>query len=142
MNRPQSLFAALPKLAKLAIWTALGMLASQPVPTRACDCFPPALRIKAAQDALQTAHVAVFGRVMVVSAAQGGQATVEVLESYKGPAKASRFEVVPGAANCVASALQVGETALFLAFNASPTTCDKYPPSHFLLEAFRANLAK
>ena len=73
---------------------------------------------------------------------RAAQATVEVLKSYRRPAKAARFEVLPVAASCLAAALQVGETALFLAFNPSPTACDKCPPSHFLLEAFRANLAK
>ena len=55
MNLLERLFAALPKaakLAKLTILTAPGTLASQPILAHACDCFPPAPRIKAAQDAL------------------------------------------------------------------------------------------
>ena len=91
MNLLERLFAALPKaaklakLAKLTILTAPGTLASQPILAHACDCFPPAPRIKAAQDALQTAHVAVYGQVVAVfSAAQSGPShcgSAEVLQT-------------------------------------------------------------
>ena len=106
----------------------------------ACDCFPPELRAKAAQDALQSAQIAVYGRVVEVSAS--GKARVVVLESFKGPARGSTIEAIADSARCTASAFSLGEEALVLSFREAVTACDKYPPEHFLLEAFRANAGK
>jgi hypothetical protein len=106
----------------------------------ACDCFPPELQAKAAQDALQSARLAVYGRVIEVAAS--GTAKVVVLESFKGPARGSTIETAADSGRCEASAFSLGEEALVLSFREAVTACDKYPPEHFLLDAFRANAAK
>jgi hypothetical protein len=118
---------------------ALLLLALAPEAS-ACDCFPPELRAKAAQDALQSAQIAVYGRVVEVGAS--GKAKVVVLESFKGPARGSTIEATPDPARCAASAFSLGEEALVLSFREAVTACDKYPPEHFLLEAFRAKAGK
>jgi hypothetical protein len=107
---------------------------------RACDCFPPELRAKTAADALQTARLAVFGRVLEVDA--GGRAKVLVLESFKGPAIGAVFDVMPSAGKCANSPMTVAEEALVLSFDETVTACDRHPPGHFLLEGFRWNAAK
>jgi hypothetical protein len=106
----------------------------------ACDCFPPELRAKAAQDALQSAHLAVYGRVVEVDTSGG--AKVLVLESFKGPPTGSTIEATSRPSQCAASAFTVGEQVLVLSFHDTVTACDKYPPDHFLVAAFRANAAK
>jgi len=122
-----------------ALLAALLLLALSPA-TSACDCFPPELRARAARDALQSAQIAVYGRVVEVGA--GGKAKVVVLESFKGPARGSTIEAIADSARCAASAFSLGEEALVLSFREAVTACDKYPPEHFLLEAFRANAGK
>jgi len=106
----------------------------------ACDCFPPELRAKTAQDALQSARLAVYGRVIELDA--GGKARLLVLESFKGPAGGSIIEALPDPAKCAASAFSLGEEALVLSFQESVTACDKHPREHYLLDAFRSNAAK
>ena len=118
---------------------ALLLLALSPVAT-ACDCFPPELQAKAAQDALQSAQLAVYGRVVEV--AVDGKVKIVVLESFKGPARGSTIEAAADSARCATSAFSLGEEALVLSFRDAVTACDKYPPEHFLLQAFRANAAK
>jgi len=120
-------------LAALLLW-ALSPAAS------ACSCFPPELRDKTAQDALQSAQLAVYGRVLEVDA--GGKAKVLVLESFKGPAAGSTIEASPDTAKCAGRALAVGDEALVLAFQAAVTLCDTLAPGHYLLESFRRNVAK
>jgi hypothetical protein len=106
----------------------------------ACNCFSPELRAKAAQDALQTARLAVFGRVLAVDAS--GKAKVLVLESFKGPAMGAEIEVLPDAGKCGAPGFMVGDEGLVLSFDETATACDKHPPDHFLLQEFRLNAAK
>ena len=106
----------------------------------ACDCFPPELRAKTAADALQTARLAVFGRVLEVDAS--GKAKVLVIESFKGPAIGSEVDVMPNAGKCGTPPLMVGDDALVLSFDETATACDTHPPAHFLLEGFRSNAAK
>jgi hypothetical protein len=106
----------------------------------ACDCFPPELRAKAAQDALQSARLAVYGRVVEVAAS--GKAKLLVLESFKGPSSGSAVEVMPGSGQCEVPPLAVGEEALILSFGEAATACDKHPRDHFMLEFFRANVAR
>jgi hypothetical protein len=106
----------------------------------ACDCFPPELRAKTAADALQSARLAVFGRVVEVDAS--GKARVLVLESFKGPAVGSVIEASPDSGQCAGASFSVGEEALVLSFDEAVTACNKHPPAHFLLEGFRSNAAK
>lgn len=106
----------------------------------ACSCFPPELRAKTAQEALQSARLAVYGRVVEVGAS--GKAKVLVLESFKGPAVGSVIEANPDSGRCGAPPFSVGEEALVLSFEETVTACDKHPPEHFLLQAFRSNAAK
>ena len=56
----------------------------------ACDCFSSEQRLKASEDALAKARLAVVGRVLEVSAS--GIAKVLVLESFKGPAQGAVIE--------------------------------------------------
>jgi hypothetical protein len=105
-----------------------------------CDCFPLELRIKTAQDALQQAHLAVYGRVVEVAAS--GRATLLVLESYKGPAVQSTIEAILDPAQCPGARFSLGEEALMLSFQDTTTACDKRPPDHYLVEAFRTIAAK
>jgi hypothetical protein len=115
---------------------ALCWAASAPQPAMGCDCFPPELRLKTAQDALQTARVAVYGRVVEVAA--GGAARLRVLESFKGPAVDAVVEVGAGGSACrTPPALALGEEALLLSFGDAVTACDKHPREHYLVEAFR-----
>jgi hypothetical protein len=106
----------------------------------ACSCFPPELRAKTAEDALQSSRLAVYGRVVEVDA--GGKAKVLVLESFKGPAIGSVIEASPDTGQCAGATFSVGEEALVLSFDESVTACNKHPPGHFLLEGFRSNAAK
>jgi hypothetical protein len=122
-----------------ALLVSLLLLALSPDGS-ACSCFPPELRAKTAADALQTARLAVFGRVLAVDAS--GKAKVLVLESFKGPAVGSEVEVLPNAGKCGTPPLMVGDEALVLAFDETATACDTHPPGHYLLEEFRLNAAK
>ena len=101
----------------------------------ACDCFPPELRIKTAQETLLLAKIAVYGRVADV--APSGKARVLVLESFKGPAVASMIEAAADRAQCPGAAFATGEEVLVLAFQDAATTCDKRPSDHYLVETLR-----
>jgi hypothetical protein len=118
---------------------ALLLLALSPL-GHACNCFPPELRAKTAQEALEKAQLAVFGRVLEVDAA--GKAKVLVLESFKGPVVGSTIEAVQDMEQCGVTKMSVGEQALVLAFKETVTACDKHPPEHYMLEEFRRNVAK
>ena len=106
----------------------------------ACDCFPPELRLKTAQDALVQAKIAVYGRVAEVGLS--GKARVLVLESFKGPAIGTTIEALPDPTQCPGAAFAVGEEALVLAFQEPATACDKRPPDHYLVDTFRLIAAK
>lgn len=106
----------------------------------ACSCFPPELRAKTAQEALEKSRLAVFGRVIEVDG--GGKARLLVLESFKGPVGGAVIEAGPGSAQCVAASFAPGEEVLILAFDDSATGCNKYAPGHFLLEGLRSNAAQ
>jgi hypothetical protein len=118
---------------------ALLLLALSPL-GHACDCFPPELRAKTAQEALEKAHVAVFGRVLEVDA--DGKAKVLVLESFKGAPAGSSIEAVQDIEQCGVIKISVGEEVFVLAFKEAVTACDKHPPEHYMLEEFRKNVAK
>lgn len=105
-----------------------------------CDCFPPELQLKTARDALQLARLAVYGRVVDVAAS--GKARVLVLESFKGPPPQSTIELTPDPAHCPAAKLTPGEEALVLSFQDLATACDKRPPDHYLVPAFRTIAAR
>ncbi|MBC7957138.1 MAG: hypothetical protein H7Y33_14855 [Cytophagales bacterium] len=106
---------------------------------RACSCFPPEVRAKTAQDALASARLAVYGRVMEVDV--NGKARLRVLESFKGPAVGATFDAQPGGGACETPSFSVSEEVLVLSFSEPATACDKHPPEHYLLEAFRLNAA-
>lgn len=116
------------------------LLLALPTDGSACSCFPPELRAKTAQEALQKSQLAIYGRVVEVDAS--GKAKVLVLESFNGPARGAVIEAVPNTGQCEASPFTVGEEALVLAFDEAVTACNKYAPGHFLLEGFRANAAQ
>jgi len=118
-------------IALLAVLHALAL----PTAASACDCFPPELRIKTAQEALQSARLAVYGRVVAV--ADGGSAKLLVLESFKGPTAGSTVDLAAGTGQCAAQALVVGEETLLLSFEVTPTACDRHSPEHYLLPTFR-----
>ena len=106
----------------------------------ACDCFPPEVRAKTAQEALEKARLAVYGRIVEVDA--DGKARVLVLESFKGALVGATIEAVQDMEQCGVIKLSVGEEALVLAFNETVTACDKHPPEHYMLQEFRKNVAK
>ncbi len=106
----------------------------------ACSCFPPELRAKTAQEALQKSLLAVYGRVVEVDA--DGKANILVLESFKGPAVGAVIEAGPNTGQCAASPFTVGEEALLLAFDEAVTACNKYAPDNFMLEEFRSDAAR
>jgi len=112
-----------------------GALAVAATRAIACDCFPPELRIKTAQETLLLAKVAVYGRVADVT--PGGKARVLVLESFKGPVVGATVEAAPDRAQCPGAAFVAGEEVLVLSFQDAATTCDKRPPDHYLVETFR-----
>ncbi|HET7526694.1 MAG TPA: hypothetical protein VFK10_12190 [Burkholderiaceae bacterium] len=105
-----------------------------------CDCFPPELQMKTARDALQQARLAVYGRVVEVSAS--GKAKVLVLESFKGPPAQSTIEAELDPAQCPAARFTLGEEALVLSFQDTVTACDKRAPDHYLVPVFRTIAAK
>lgn len=106
----------------------------------ACSCFPPELRAKTAQEALEKSRLAVFGRVLEVDS--DGRARLLVLESFKGPAGGTLIDAGPGAGLCVASSFIPGEEVLLLVFDDAAAGCSQYAPGHFLLEGFRSNAAQ
>jgi hypothetical protein len=118
---------------------ALLLLALSPF-GHACNCFPPEVRAKTAQEALEKAQLAVFGRVLEVDA--NGNAKVLVLESFKGPAVGSTIEAVQDVEQCGVIKIAVDEQAFVLAFKETVTACDKHPPEHYMLEEFRKNAAQ
>ena len=105
----------------------------------ACDCFSPEQRLKASEDALAKARVAVVGRVVEVTAS--GIAKVLVLESFKGPAKGELVEARQDFGLCTGAAKRqtftAGEDTFILSFGAAATACDKLPTDNFLLEGMR-----
>ena len=108
-----------------------------PLGALACDCFTPEARMRTAQETLQKARVAVYGRVAEVGTA--GIVKVRVIESFKGPAVDSVLELRAGGAGCVApQALQPEEEAFVLSFGDSLSTCDRHPRDHYLVEILRA----
>lgn len=135
--RPAGLAAA-----RLRPWLVALLLWPAGQPAIACSCFPPELRAKVGQDALQQARIAVFGRIVEVTA--DGRATLRVLESFKGPAVGALVEVAPDPAQCPVTvpAPAPGDEALVLSFGDAVTSCDRQPPDHFLLEVFRAGAVR
>jgi len=123
--------SAKPEIARLCA-LALTVAATRAI---ACDCFPPELRIKTAQETLLLAKIVVYGRVADV--APGGKAKVLVLESFKGPVVGSTVEAASDPAQCPGAAFVAGEELLMLSFQNAATTCDKRPPDHYLVETFR-----
>ncbi len=111
----------------------LSLLAAQAAP--ACDCFSPVQRLKASEDALSKARVAVFGRVVKVS--DSGSAEVLVLETFKGPPVGATLEARQDFGLCKGQGFALGEETLVLSFGPAPTACDKLPADNFLLEGFR-----
>lgn len=126
--------------ARLQRWLVVLLLWPAWQDASACSCFPPELRAKVGQDALQQARIAVFGKVVEV--ASDGRATLRVLESFKGPAVGALVEVTPDPAQCPVAVPAPGDEALVLSFGDAVTSCDRHPPDHFLLEVFRAGAAK
>ena len=106
----------------------------------ACSCFPPEVRAKTVQEALQKSQLAVYGRVLEVDAS--GKAKVLVVESFKGPAGGTVIDAGPKSGPCDASPFTVGEEALVLSFDEAVTACNKYAPDNFMLEEFRSNAAR
>jgi len=123
------------RAARRGFIASLALLA--PLAALACDCFSPEARMRTAQETLDKAHVAVYGRVVDIGST--GVAKIRVLESFKGPAVGSLLELRAGGAGCVApQALQPGEEALVLSFGDSVSTCDRHPRDHYLVEMLRA----
>ena len=119
---------------------ALLLLLTLSANASACSCFPPEVRAKTAQEALQKSRLAVYGRVLEVDAS--GKARVLVLESFKGPAGGTVIDAGPKSAPCDASPFTVGEEALVLSFDDTVTACNKYAPDNFMLEEFRSDAAR
>lgn len=124
-RRPQPLGLLLLALALTAV----------AVPAAACSCFSPELRIKTGRETLQLAQLAVFGAV--VARAADGSARIEVLESFKGPAKGSLVTLQPGTGSCTTPMPALGSQVLVIGFEQGPNACSQYDADHFLLEAFR-----
>lgn len=120
-----------------ALLAALATAAlARPLPGLAtCDCFTPEMRLRTAQEALQKARVAVYGRVVGFDGA--GAAQVLVLESFKGPARDTTTPVTAPPACKPTTALGVGDETLLLAFDAPATLCDLHAREHYLLDSFR-----
>ncbi|HVO05350.1 MAG TPA: hypothetical protein VMT83_01085 [Burkholderiaceae bacterium] len=112
-------------------------LAAAPARAAGCDCFSPEAQLKTAQEAMQQARVVALGRIVAV--APDGQATVLVLESFKGTAAGATIGMAPAdPARCRdATAPAVDEVALVLAFGDTVSGCDKYPSGHYMVEWFR-----
>ena len=101
----------------------------------ACNCFPPELRAKTAQEALDKSTLAAMAQVQAVDASQ--TARLVVLESFKGLAPQSTFEAAQDLEQCGAMRLAVGEKWLFISFKDKVTACDKHPSEHYMVEEFR-----
>jgi hypothetical protein len=119
----------------IALFVQLALSAS----ALACDCFSPEQRVKASEDALAKARLAVLGRVVEVTAS--GIAKVLVLESFKGPAKGEVVEARQDFGLCAGASkgqsFTAGEETFILSFGAAATACDKLATDNFLLEGIR-----
>ena len=101
---------------------------------KACDCFPPEMRDKVAQDALATARVAVYAKVMEFT--DIGQIRLLVIESFKGPSSGTVLDAMQGS-QCADRSFQPGEEVLILSQQNLVSACDKYPRDNFMVESFR-----
>lgn len=105
----------------------------------ACDCFSPEQRVKASEDALAKARLAVVGRVVEVTAS--GIAQVLVLESFKGSVQGAVIEARQDFGLCTGPSkgqtFTAGEETFILSFGPAPTACDKLATDNFLLEGIR-----
>ena len=108
----------------------------------ACDCFSPEQRLKAAEDALAKAQLAVVGRVITVEAS--GIVQVRVLESFKGAVQGAMIEARQDFGLCTGPAkgqtFTAGEETFILSFGPTArnaTACDKLATDNFLLESIR-----
>ena len=101
----------------------------------ACSCFSPEQRAKTADDALHIATLAVFARVKSVDTQ--GNATITVLESFKGPAAGMELQVLRDADECGGRGFVVNEETMLLSFKPVATACDKYAADHYLVQEFR-----
>lgn len=105
----------------------------------ACDCFSPEQRVKASEDALAKARLAVVGRVLEVTAS--GIAKVLVLESFKGSSQGAvivarqDFGLCTGASK--GQSFTAGEETFILSFGPAVSACDKLSSDNFLLEGIR-----
>ncbi len=123
-----------------ALLISLLLILAHTTAVAACSCFPPEVQAKTAQEALQKAQVAVYGRVLTVDAL--GKAQVLVLESVQGATHRRHLRGRPGRGHLRdPPTFTVGEEALLLSFTAPLTACDKLPPDHYLLDAFRSQPA-
>lgn len=124
-------------MSALRCWAGAALLVLLPAigsSSWACSCFSPELRAKTAKETLEMSRVAVFARVTAISDAD---VTLEVLESYKGPAIGVALVIARKPDDCPTQTAAVGEEFLFLAFGAEPSLCGKYPSDNFLLGEFR-----
>ncbi len=105
----------------------------------ACDCFSPEQKLRAAQDALSKARLAVIGRV--IEATPDGIAKVLVLESFKGSAKDAVIEARQDFGLCTGTSkgqsFTAGEETFILSFTSAASACDKLGTDNFLLEGIR-----
>ena len=123
--------------ARLGVWRlalAVGLLAAA-APAMACNCFSPELRLKTGRETLQLAQLAVFGTVVALDT--DGTARIEVLESFKGPAKGEAVTLQAGAPTCTTPMPPVGRQVLVIGFEQALSACTQYEADHFLLDAFR-----
>ena len=106
----------------------------------ACNCFPPALRAKTAQEALEKSNMAVMAEVQAVDARQ--TARLVVLESFKGLSTQTFFDAEQDLEQCGEMRFAVGEKCLFISFKDKVTACDKHPSEHYMVQEFRKLQAK
>ncbi len=91
-------------------------------------------------ESLAQAKYAVHARVIRIGA--DGKATLQVLDSFKGPQAASTFEITPTEHQCGKIIFSEGEKAFVISFGEPETYCSKYAPEPFMLDAFRKAAAK
>ncbi len=101
----------------------------------ACNCFPPELRAKTAQEALEKSNMAVMAEVQAVDARQ--TARLVVLESFKGLSTQTFFDAEQDLEQCGEMRFAVGEKWLFISFKDKVTACDKHPSEHYMVQEFR-----
>jgi hypothetical protein len=106
----------------------------------ACDCHTAKMRAEEAQKSLADAEYAVHAHVVRVE--PNGKATLQVLESFKGPSMGSTIEITPKEHQCGKVRFSVGEKIFVISFHEPVTTCSKYAPEAFLLKSFRKASAK